>query len=160
MMQNHLCDSLESRQRKAIMAQTYPGRTNKLLRGDGLVLWQHAQSGATHLLQHRLYPVLHQVVHPVHQQLQVHCSLKGRETMMHRMQRTKKKKTEGKLVEPHQGPVAAEPPGVSHYLTWRVQHQLTQSLVDAVEVFVDIERRPVEGDQARLDGVVHLHIRQ
>lgn len=77
-----------------------------------------------------------------------------------------KKKTEGKLVEPHQGPVAAELPGVSHYLTWRVQHwpfgefQLTQSLVDAVEVFVDIERRPVEGDQARLDGVVHLHIRQ
>lgn len=86
--------------------------------------------------------------------------------MMHRMQRTKKKKTEGKLVEPHQGPVAAELPGVSHYLTWRVQHgpfrefQLTQSFVDAVEVFVDIERRPVEGDQARLDGVVHLHIRQ
>lgn len=104
-MQNHVCDSLESRQRKPIMAQAYPGRANKLLRGDRLILWQHAQSGATHLLQHCLYPVLHQVIHPVHQQLQVHCSLKGGETCK------EQKKTEGKLVEPHQGPVAAELPG-------------------------------------------------
>lgn len=51
----------------------YPGGLNKLLTGDRLILWQNTQCGSAHLLQYCIYPKLHQVIHPVHQQLQVSC---------------------------------------------------------------------------------------
>lgn len=51
----------------------YPGGLNKLLTGDRLILWQNTQCGSAHLLQYCIYPKLHQVIHPVHQQLQVNC---------------------------------------------------------------------------------------
>lgn len=66
-----------TKDKKGILLKTdpffYPGGLNKLLTGDRLILWQNTQCGSAHLLQYCIYPKLHQVIHPVHQQLQVSC---------------------------------------------------------------------------------------
>lgn len=49
----------------------YPGGLNELFTAERFLQGQNPQCGSTHLLQHSVYPELHQVIHSVHQQLQV-----------------------------------------------------------------------------------------
>ena len=56
---------------RACVCAFYPGGLDKLLAGEWLIVRQNTQRGCAHLLQHRVDPELHEVVHAVHQQLQV-----------------------------------------------------------------------------------------
>lgn len=49
----------------------YPGGLDKVLTGHRLIFWENAQCACAHLLQHCIYPELCQVIHSVHQQLQI-----------------------------------------------------------------------------------------